>query len=259
MIGSLDYQNEEVASVIELSHVSKHFQGQDGPFKAVDDITLTVKANEIFGVIGESGAGKSTLLRFMNALEQPDEGQVKVDGVSVQDLSSTALRTFRKDIGMVFQQFNLLDNKTVVENIRLPLELHPYTGTLSVEEVLDFVGLSDKRDYYPSQLSGGQKQRVGIARALITQPKLLLCDEPTSALDANMRDEIVAVLAKAHQKFGTTIVIVTHELEVIKALCHRAAIMDSGKLVDVIDITRTEEIKTIKSYHQRVLEVLSHD
>lgn len=259
MIDSLNYQNEEVASVIELSQVSKYYQGQNGTFKAVDDITLTVKSNEIFGVIGESGAGKSTLLRFINALEQPDEGQVIVDGVLVQDLSSKGLRTFRKDIGMIFQQFNLLENKTVMENICLPLELHHYSAPLSVDEVLDFVGLRDKRDYYPSQLSGGQKQRVGIARALITRPKLLLCDEPTSALDANMRDEIVAVLAKAHQKFGTTIVIVTHELEVIKALCHRAAIMDSGKLVDVIDITRTEDIKTIKSYHQRVLEVLDYD
>lgn len=259
MIVLLDYHEEEVSCLIELSHVSKNYQGQDGPFKAVDSITLSINENEIFGIIGESGAGKSTLLRFINALERPDEGHVKVDGVLVQDLSSAALRTFRKEIGMVFQQFNLLNNKTVAENIRLPLELHRYTETLSVEEVLEFVGLSDKRDHYPSQLSGGQKQRVGIARALITRPRILLCDEPTSALDANMRDEIVSVLAKAHQQFGTTIVIVTHELEVIKSLCHRAAVLDLGKLVDVIDVARSQEIQAIKTYHQRVLEVLGHD
>lgn len=243
--------------LISLNRVSKSFKGKNGSFKAVNQLSLTVERGEIFGIIGESGAGKSTLLRFINALEQPDEGDVMVDGVAVQQLSTADLRYYRKEIGMIFQQFNLLNNKTVAENVHLPLELHHYEKVLSVEEVLEFVGLSHKSTHYPSQLSGGEKQRVGIARALITQPRILLCDEPTSALDANMRDEIVSVLAKAHKQFNTTIVIVTHELEVIKQLCHRAAVLEQGNLVDIITVRRNNSSQSNKTYHERVLEVLS--
>lgn len=240
-------------------NTTKRFEGKSGSFLAVDNISLSIKDQEVFGVVGESGAGKSTLVRFINALERPDSGQVLVDNVEVMSLSKGELQYFRKDIGMIFQQFNLLNNKTVAENVHLALEIHPYDDPLSVEEVLSFVGLSDKKDHYPSQLSGGQKQRVGIARALVTRPKILLCDEPTSALDAKMTDEIVSVLKRAHAKFNMTIVIVTHELDVIKAMCHRTAILEHGKLVDVLDIKESDYMPEAKSYHDRVLEVLTDD
>ncbi len=240
-------------------NTTKRFEGKSGSFLAVDNISLSIKDQEVFGVVGESGAGKSTLVRFINALERPDSGQVLVDNVEVMSLSKGELQYFRKDIGMIFQQFNLLNNKTVAENVHLALEIHPYDDPLSVDEVLSFVGLSDKKDHYPSQLSGGQKQRVGIARALVTRPKILLCDEPTSALDAKMTDEIVSVLKRAHAKFNMTIVIVTHELDVIKAMCHRTAILEHGKLVDVLDIKESDYMPEAKSYHDRVLEVLTDD
>lgn len=245
--------------MIELVNTTKRFEGKSGSFLAVDNISLSIKDQEVFGVVGESGAGKSTLVRFINALERPDSGQVLVDNVEVLSLSKGELQYFRKDIGMIFQQFNLLNNKTVAENVHLALEIHPYDDPLSVDEVLSFVGLSDKKDHYPSQLSGGQKQRVGIARALVTRPKILLCDEPTSALDAKMTDEIVSVLKRAHAKFNMTIVIVTHELDVIKAMCHRTAILEHGKLVDVLDIKESDYMPEAKSYHDRVLEVLTDD
>ncbi|HJG47869.1 MAG TPA: ATP-binding cassette domain-containing protein [Facklamia tabacinasalis] len=245
--------------MIELVNTTKRFEGKSGSFLAVDNISLSIKDQEVFGVVGESGAGKSTLVRFINALERPDSGQVLVDNVEVMSLSKGELQYFRKDIGMIFQQFNLLNNKTVAENVHLALEIHPYDDPLSVDEVLSFVGLSDKKDHYPSQLSGGQKQRVGIARALVTRPKILLCDEPTSALDAKMTDEIVSVLKRAHAKFNMTIVIVTHELDVIKAMCHRTAILEHGKLVDVLDIKESDYMPEAKSYHDRVLEVLTDD
>ena len=240
-------------------NTTKRFEGKSGSFLAVDNISLSIKDQEVFGVVGESGAGKSTLVRFINALERPDSGQVLVDNVEVMSLSKGELQYFRKDIGMIFQQFNLLNNKTVAENVHLALEIHPYDDPLSVDEVLSFVGLSDKKDHYPSQLSGGQKQRVGIARALVTRPKILLCDEPTSALDAKMTDEIVSVLKRAHAKFNMAIVIVTHELDVIKAMCHRTAILEHGKLVDVLDIKESDYMPEAKSYHDRVLEVLTDD
>ena len=245
--------------MIELVNTTKRFGGKSGSFLAVDNISLSIKDQEVFGVVGESGAGKSTLVRFINALERPDSGQVLVDNVEVMSLSKGELQYFRKDIGMIFRQFNLLNNKTVAENVHLALEIHPYDDPLSVDEVLSFVGLSDKKDHYPSQLSGGQKQRVGIARALVTRPKILLSDEPTSALDAKMTDEIVSVLKRAHAKFNMTIVIVTHELDVIKAMCHRTAILEHGKLVDVLDIKESDYMPEAKSYHDRVLEVLADD
>lgn len=245
--------------MIELIHTTKQFAGKSGSFLAVDDISLTVEDHEIFGIIGESGAGKSTLIRFINALETPDSGQVIVDGVDVMSLDKQGLRHFRKDIGMIFQQFNLLNNKTVAENVALALEIHQYDNPLSVDEVLNFVGLSDKADHYPTQLSGGQKQRVGIARALITRPKILLCDEPTSALDVTMTDEIVRVLKKAHKEFKMTIIIVTHELDVVQAMCHRTAVLQNGKLVDILDIHAQNKEVRAKTYHERVLEVLGNE
>lgn len=241
--------------------MTKTFHGLTGTFNALNDVTLTVQDREIFGLIGESGAGKSTLLRFINVLEQPTSGEVTVNGTAVKDLKAGRLRNFQKDIGMIFQQFNLLNNKTVEENIRLPLELHKYDHPLSVDEVLRFVGLEDKRRAYPGQLSGGQKQRVGIARALITRPKILLCDEPTSALDARTTEEIVRVLKRAHETFEMTVVIVTHELDVIKQVCDRVAVLEKGAVIDLISIDHSEyDIETpVKSYHERVLEVLKNE
>lgn len=242
--------------MIQFNDVTKTFMGLDGAFNAIDYVSLSVEEHEIFGLIGESGAGKSTLMRFINALEIPTEGTVTVDGKDISQLKKQRLREHQKDIGMIFQQFNLLDNKTVEENIQLPLELHKYDDPLSVDEVLKFAGLEDKRNTYPAQLSGGQKQRVGIARALVTRPQILLCDEPTSALDERMTDEIIQVLRRAHEAFDMTIVIVTHELNVIKQLCERAAVLDDGSLIDVIDVNREIEQRQIKSYHERVIEVL---
>lgn len=245
--------------MIQLRNVSKQYQGENGIFKAVDDISLSIERNEIFGVIGESGAGKSTLLRFINGLEVPDAGSVHVDGNNIHELNKKDLRLYQKRVGMIFQQFNLLSNKTVEENIRLPLELHRYEDTLPIDQILEFVGLSDKRHHYPSQLSGGQKQRVGIARALIIRPDILLCDEPTSALDQNTTQGIVDLLKRAHEKYGMTVVIVTHELEVIKSLCQRAAILEKGKLLETIQVKQQDQQQTFKTYYQQALEVLTHE
>lgn len=244
--------------MITMSNVTKTYHGQDGAFNAVDDVSLKIGDNEIFGLIGESGAGKSTVLRFINALETPTTGSVEVDGTNVFSLSKKKLRQHQKSIGMIFQQFNLLNNKTVSENVSLPLELHKYRDPLGVQEVLDFVGLGEKSDRYPGQLSGGEKQRVGIARALITRPKILLCDEPTSALDESTTEEIVSVLKRAHETFGMTIIVVTHELNVIKSMCERCAVLENGHLVDIIDIVPGEDKRSYESYHQRVLEVLKN-
>ena len=242
--------------LIDIKAATKSFAGKNGDFKAVDSITLSIREKEIFGIVGQSGAGKSTLMRFINALETPDSGQVIVDGTDVVTLGKKGLRKHQKDISMVFQHFNLLGNKTVEDNIRLPLTLHKYKTPLSVDEVIEFVGLDDKRDSYPGELSGGQKQRVGIARALVTRPKILLCDEPTSALDENTTDEIVDVLRRAQEEFDMTVVIVTHELGVIKQLCRRAAVMERGRLIDTIDVNRSVRERQELSYHERVLEVL---
>ena len=244
--------------MIELHNITKSFQGQKGMFKALDDISISINEQEKFGIIGASGSGKSTLLRMINALETPDEGTVTVQGENPSKLKGEQLRKYKKDISMVFQQFNLLNNKTVLENITLPLKLHTYKDALEVEEVLRFTGLLDKKDNYPGQLSGGQKQRVGIARALITKPKILLCDEPTSALDDKTTDEIVEVLKQAHKVYGMTIVIVTHELNVIKQLCDRTVVLEDGKALDTLDIEASVKTVSKLSYYDRILEVLNH-
>ena len=244
--------------MIELHNITKSFQGQNGIFKALDDISISINEQEKFGIIGASGSGKSTLLRMINALETPDEGTVTVQGENPSKLKGEQLRKYKKDISMVFQQFNLLNNKTVLENITLPLKLHTYKDALEVEEVLRFTGLLDKKDNYPGQLSGGQKQRVGIARALITKPKILLCDEPTSALDDKTTDEIVEVLKQAHKVYGMTIVIVTHELNVIKQLCDRTVVLEDGKVLNTLAIEPSNQTVSKLSYYDRILEVLSH-
>lgn len=242
--------------MIRFDNLTKNFVSSQGQIKALDQISLTIKQNESFGIIGESGAGKSTLLRMINGLELPSSGQVLVGGKDLSQLTEKELNRHRAQIGMIFQHYNLLNNKTVAENIRLPLDIHHYDETLDVEEALDFVGLSDKKNAYPSQLSGGQKQRVGIARALITKPKILLCDEPTSALDLSTTNDIVQVLDKVNREFDMTVVIVTHELDVIKRLCSRSAILQDGRLLDLIEVKNQAEDESYDSYHSRALEVL---
>ena len=241
--------------MIQLSGVTKEFSSEHGKVLAFDDVSLEIKRNEKFGIIGESGSGKSTLLRLINGLETVDTGTVTVANKDVTALKGKAMREFRKNISMIFQQFNLLNNITVEENILLPLKLHRYESPLDIEEVLSFTGLSQKRQSYPRELSGGQKQRVGIARALITNPDILLCDEPTSALDERTTDEIVEVLKNAHEVYGMTIVIVTHELEVIKKLADRTLVLEAGKVMNTIKVKKQESVVSKLSYYDRIKEV----
>ncbi len=226
--------------MIFLDNVTKRYQHQDKTwFNAVLPTTLHIKKGEIFGLMGYSGAGKSTLLRLINLLERPDQGQVKVDGHDLMTLSSKDLRLARQKIGMVFQQFNLLSNRTVAQNIAFPLEIAGWNKTdidKRVAECLDVVHLSDRANHYPAQLSGGQKQRVGIARALAPSPSVILADEPTSALDPATTRSVLSCLKEINEKFNVTIVIVTHEMSVIRKLCDRAALLNLGELVEVIEV-----------------------
>ena len=215
--------------MIEFHGVEKEFPGRGGgaAVKALDGIDLSVGRGEIFGIIGRSGAGKSTLIRVVNMLERPTSGRVVVDGVDMNALDNSGLRAARRGIGMIFQHFNLLSSRTVYDNVALPLELAGLKRSeirAKVEPLLELVGLGDKRDRYPAELSGGQKQRVGIARALSSEPKVLLCDEATSALDPETTTSILRLLADINAKLGLTIVLITHEMAVIKEICHRVAV-----------------------------------
>ena len=223
--------------LIRLEGLSKSFPGPAGQrFEAVRDVSLQVREGEILGLIGKSGAGKSTLLRLINLLETPDTGRVFVAGRELTRLGKAELRAARQNIGMIFQQFNLLQNATVAENVAFPLRLHGKAGRAEVAErvaeCLALVGLQDKAGSYPAQLSGGQKQRVAIARALAPRPAVLLCDEPTSALDAETTRELLATLADINRRLGVTLVIVTHELSVVQALCRQVAVIAEGRLVE---------------------------
>jgi D-methionine transport system ATP-binding protein len=222
--------------MIELKNVSRTF-GKDTPaeVRAVKNASFTVADGEIFGVIGYSGAGKSTLVRCINLLERPDSGEVWVEGLDLMALDQKELRHARRKIGMIFQLFNLFPSRTVIENIAYPLK---YTGMSKqavgsrVDEMLELVGIQDKKDAYPSQLSGGQKQRVGIARALASNPRILLCDEATSALDPQTTQSILSLLKDLNRRLGLTIVIITHEMNVVKSICTSAVVMDSGEIVE---------------------------
>lgn len=227
--------------LIRLSNVTKTFaMPGGGTFTAVSPISLDIQHGQIFGLIGRSGAGKSTLLRMINLLERPDSGQVLLNGQDLTRLSAPALRKARQNLGMIFQQFNLMQNATVYENVAFPLTLHGKFGRQElktrVEECLALVGLSDKQEHYPAQLSGGQKQRVAIARALAPRPQVMLCDEPTSALDAETTRSVLDTLRDINEKLGVTIVIVTHELSVVQALCTRVAVLEHGELVEEFDV-----------------------
>ena len=223
--------------MIALQHVSKVFAGSDKTKQvhAVDDVSLTIQDGDIFGIIGFSGAGKSTLVRCINLLERPTSGSVEVDGQELTRMSAKELRQARKKIGMIFQHFNLMPSRTIFGNVAYPLR----GSGLSKEEIrekvhslLELVGIADKENAYPSQLSGGQKQRVAIARALANDPKILLCDEATSALDPQTTKAILSLLHHLNQTLGITIVVITHEMAVVKEICNRVAVTDHGKVVE---------------------------
>ncbi|WP_309242074.1 ATP-binding cassette domain-containing protein [Paenibacillus sp. S150] len=221
--------------MLSLSGVSKSFNLKDSRYYAVDRVSLEVRAGTIHGIIGASGAGKSTLLRLINLLERPDAGTVAVSGRLLTEMPEKLLRKERQKIGMIFQQFNLVGNATVSRNVAIPLELAgvPRSGRMErVRECLQFVGLEDKAGQYPARLSGGQRQRVAIARALANSPKLLLCDEPTSALDPGTTADILGVLQHINTVLGVTIVIVTHELDVVRSICTDVSVMEGGRIID---------------------------
>lgn len=221
--------------MIQLEHISKTFYQGQRAITALADVNLHVPAGQIFGVIGASGAGKSTLIRCVNLLEKPTSGTVTVDGQELTSLSETSVTKARRQIGMIFQHFNLLSSRTVFGNIALPLELEGKSKQAikqRVTELLELVGLSDKQDVYPANLSGGQKQRVAIARALANSPKVLLCDEATSALDPATTRSILDLLKDINRKLGITILLITHEMDVVKTICDRVAVISHGKLIE---------------------------
>lgn len=220
--------------MIQFKDVSKTFKSKGVTTQALQHVSLDIDG-DMFGVIGFSGAGKSTLLRMVNGLEMPTAGHVEINGQDLSKISHNEMRKLRKSIGMVFQQFNLLDSRTVFDNVAIPLRLNKVDKSKihkKVVELLEYVNLADKADAYPGQLSGGQKQRVGIARALATDPSILLCDEATSALDPETTESILQLLERIHKELNITILIVTHEIQVIQRLCNRVAVMEHGKVVE---------------------------
>lgn len=240
--------------MIEIKNISKTFHRKKESFKALNNISLTLQKGDIVGIIGFSGAGKSTLIRTVNLLERPDEGQIIINGKDFTKLNSKQLAAERKKIGMIFQHFNLLSSRTVFENISLPLELdsvHQNKITEKVNELLKIVGLEDKAHEYPKSLSGGQKQRVAIARALANDPYLLLCDEATSALDPATTQSILELLRDINQRLGITILLITHEMDVIKTVCHHVAVIDKGQLItkgNLSDVIADQENPVIKQF-----------
>ncbi|HEY4539886.1 MAG TPA: methionine ABC transporter ATP-binding protein [Faecalibacter sp.] len=221
--------------MIELKNINKKFTTSTQTITALDDVSLTIDEGKIFGVIGQSGAGKSTLIRCINLLETPDSGEVWVNGVDLTSLAQAKLTLERRKIGMIFQHFNLLSSRTIFQNVAFPLELTGATKSeiqSKVNELLELVGILDKANEYPANLSGGQKQRVAIARALASNPSVLLCDEATSALDPSTTKSILNLLKEINQRLNITIVLITHEMEVINAICDEVAVMKNGKVVE---------------------------
>ncbi|WP_318470411.1 methionine ABC transporter ATP-binding protein MetN [Photobacterium leiognathi] len=247
--------------MIEIKQLNKVFYQGDKAINALSDINLTIQQGTIFGVIGSSGAGKSTLIRCVNLLERPSNGQVIVDGVDLTTLSNQKLTLARRKIGMIFQHFNLLSSRTVFDNVALPLELantDKATIKAKVTELLALVGLEDKHLSYPSNLSGGQKQRVAIARALASDPKVLLCDEATSALDPATTHSILELLQEINRKLNLTILLITHEMDVVKRICSEVAIIGGGKLVEqgsVGDIFSHPKTELAKDFIRSTLDL----
>ena len=245
--------------MIAIRNVTKVFDVNKQKVTALSDVNFTIEKGDIFGIIGFSGAGKSTLLRMINALEVPTSGHVEIDGVNINGLSFNELRKVRKRIGMVFQQFNLLNAKSVYDNVAIPLILNKVPKSeidKKVKTLLDFVDLGDKANAYPGELSGGQKQRVGIARALATDPSILLCDEATSALDPDTTESILQLLERVNRELGVTVVIVTHEIDVIQKICNRVVVMEHGKLIEngsVLEVFSKPKYETTKRFVRTVI------
>jgi D-methionine transport system ATP-binding protein len=241
-------------SIIEINNVSKTFDAKKSNIHALSNISLSVEEGEIFGVIGLSGAGKSTLVRCMNLLEKPTEGEVIVDGKNLVKLPAKELRLMRREIGMIFQHFNLLMQRNVLDNVCFPMEIAGVKKREARERAkkyLDIVGLSEKAKAYPVQLSGGQKQRVAIARTLASNPRIILCDEATSALDPQTTGTILSLLKQINKEYGITIVVITHEMRVVEEICDRVAVLDHGKLAevgpvrDIFDNPKTNAAKSL--------------
>ena len=240
--------------MIELKDIKKIFQTKKGTVEAVNGVNLSIESGDIYGIVGYSGAGKSTLIRMFNGLEAPSSGTVSVNGKVISTLKGSSLRKERQKIGMVFQHFNLLWSRTVVENILFPLEIAgvPKEKRLArANELVKLVGLEGREDAYPAQLSGGQKQRVGIARSLANDPTLLLCDEATSALDPQTTDEVLDLLLDINKRLNLTIVLITHEMHVIRKICDKVAVMESGKIVEhgnVMDVFKRPKEEVTKRF-----------
>ncbi|BBL20911.1 methionine import ATP-binding protein MetN 2 [Acinetobacter radioresistens DSM 6976 = NBRC 102413 = CIP 103788] len=246
--------------MIEFKNISKHYQLKGQTIRALDQINLQIPDGSIFGIIGYSGAGKSTLIRLINLLERPDEGQVIIHQKDFTALDARKLRQERANIGMIFQHFNLLQTKTVAANIEMPMRLLGYSKAereKRLNELLDFIDLKHKRDAFPDELSGGQKQRVGIARALANHPKILLCDEATSALDPQTTQSVLQLLKKINKEQGITIVMVTHEMDVIESVCDYVTVMEHGKVIETgstLDIFSQPQHPTTQNFIQTVLQ-----
>ena len=220
--------------MIELDHLEKVYLAREGSHRALHDVSLTIGEGEIFGIIGQSGAGKSTLVRCINLLERPTSGRILIDGVDVTDYHGRELRKLREGIGMIFQNFSLFQQRTVLDNVMFPLIIHgeKKDAAKSALELLEVVELADKAQRYPSELSGGQQQRVAIARALANNPRIMLCDEATSALDTRTTMSVLNLLAKINKELGVTLVVITHSLAVARHICDRVAVIDGGVIVE---------------------------
>lgn len=246
--------------MITLENVKKIYQTKSGNVTAVNNVNLEIDKGEIFGIIGYSGAGKSSLIRLLNGLEKPTSGSINVAGSQIDSIGGVKLRKARLEISMIFQHFNLLWSRTVRENIAFPLEIAGVKKSARlkrVDELIKLVGLEGREDAYPSQLSGGQKQRVGIARALANNPKVLLCDEATSALDPQTTDSILDLLVDINKRLGLTIVLITHEMHVIRKICHRVAVMESGEVVEqgnVLEVFKHPKQAITKRFVKQVTE-----
>ena len=245
---------ERKEKMIKLEHVTKTFQTRNGNVNAVRDVSLEIQDGEIFGIIGFSGAGKSTLVRCINLLEKPEQGAVYFDDKDLLKLSDKELRLKRQEMGMIFQHFNLMRSRTVFENIAFPLrhmKMKDDEIQKRVDSLLELIELKDRKDSYPSQLSGGQKQRVAIARALATRPKVLLCDEATSALDPHTTQQILQLIRRINKELNLTVILITHEMAVVKDICDRVAVMENGKVVEegnIVDVFSHPKMPVTKNF-----------
>jgi len=255
------------SALVRFENVTKQY-GASSTTPALNELSLTIDRGEIIGIIGESGAGKTTALQLINGLVTPTSGYVSVDGARVDALSRRRLRALQRDIGVVFQGIDLLSSRTVRKNVALPLklaqrhqakdaknELSRYSIQRATDEILEFVGLSHRAHHYPAQLSGGEQQRAGLARALVGRPSILLADEPTSSLDTRTTSEVLRVLANARDVFGTTVVVITHDLDVVKAICDRAALLERGVLSEVFPVAK-RGYRSLPTYREQVAQEL---